>query len=501
MSKFLRNKNFLVLRQQEVIKHIEENKYASWGGLVTNLGMSKKMLKKALNNVDLCVSINSKRQFFTLKDIVIKNKTSNFPIWEINGKVFSAIGNLNNTVLHIVKYAPNGIDEKTLSSVLKTPARNVLNELKDGKKIKALSFEGRTVYFSPESKRFSKQFPRRLQEENCGEIQITFEEFFRTLSPEIKYIAEKLVPEELRNAGNINYTEFVKLLLTEPKLTHTSDRHMARYLQTPGRVQKLIKTEIKGHSAISKYKDLLTVEFYVRMFEFLVEKVVEFTGIKEVTILVDATVNPRYKRDLTHYRCHTAIIAELKCPIAMIVTKGKVHESPVFQRILAKVQSLKVKVKYVICDAGYDSAKVYVHTANKLKALCIIPTRDMKEGNFDRDTFQLSLDYYFESIFKNDIFEQASQQTIEKAGAHIRDLVDAVKKLDWWKEIYKMRTGVERFFSWVKGFLGLTMSNKYNMKQVARHAYQVFSFTVAQALCALKMGIEHKTASFRSFIL
>ena len=68
-------------------------------------------------------------------------------------------------------------------------------------------------------------------------------------------------------------------------------------------------------------------------------------SLKEVTILVDATVNPRYKRDLTHYRCHTAIIAESKCPIAMIVTKGKVHESPVFQRILAKIQALKPRFR------------------------------------------------------------------------------------------------------------------------------------------------------------
>ncbi len=501
MSKFLRNKNFLVLRQQEVIKYIQEKNYVSWGELVTNLGMSKKMLKRALNNVDLCVSINSKRQFFTLKDVVLNNRNSDFPIWEVNGKVFSAFGTLSNTIWYIVKYAPNGIDEKTLSTILKTPTRNVLNELKESKKIKAVSFEGRTVYFSSESKRFSRQFPRRLQEENCGEIQITFEEFFKTLSPEIKHIAEELVPEELRKEESISYTEFVKLILAEPKLAHASDRHMARYLQNPSRMQKLIKTEINGHSAISKYKDLLTVDFYVRMFEYLVQKVLDFTGLKEVTILVDATVNPRYKRDLTHYRCHTAIIAELKCPIAMIVTKGKVHESPVFQRILAKIQALKVKVKYVICDAGYDSAKVYVHTANKLRALCIIPTRDMKEGNFNRDTFQLSLDYYFESIFKNDLFEEAALQNVERAGLHIRELVDAVKKLDWWKEIYKMRTGVERFFSWVKGFLGLTMSNKYNLKQVARHAYQIFSFTVAQALCALKLGIDHKTASFRSFIL
>ncbi|MEK6891979.1 MAG: transposase [Nanoarchaeota archaeon] len=484
-----------------MIKYIEEKKYVSWGELVTNLGMTKKMLTKALQNVELSTSINSKRKFFTLRKQVIENKDPQTSIWETNGKVFSAIGNLNDAILHIVRYVPNGIDERTLSSILKTPARNILKELKDDKKIKAVSFEGRTVYFSPESKRFSKQFPRRLQEENCEEIQITFEEFFKTLCPEIKHIAEELVPEELRKASNINYKEFVKLLLAEPKLTYTSDRHMARHLQNSARMDKLIKTEIKGHSAISKYKDLLTVDFYVKMFEFLVEKVLEFTNLKEVTILVDATVNPRYKRDLTHYRCHTAIIAELKCPIAMIVTKGKVHESPVFQRILAKIQSLKVKVKYVICDAGYDSAKVYVHTANKLRALCIIPTRDMKDGSFDRDTFQLSLDYYFESIFKNDIFEEAATQNMEKAGSHIRELVDAVKKLDWWKEIYKMRTGVERFFSWVKGFLGLTMSNKYNLKQVARHAYQIFSFTVAQALCALKMGIEHKTASFRSFIL
>lgn len=501
MSKFLRNKNFVVLRQQEVIKYIEEKKYVSWGELVTNLGMSKKMLKRALNNVDLRVSINSKRQFFTLKEIVLKNRNPNFPIWEINGKVFSAIGDLNDTTLHIIRYAPHGIDEKTVSSILKTPTRNVLKELKNVKKIKAVSFEGRTVYFSSESKRFSQQFPKRLQEENCEEIQITFEEFFKTINPEIKHIAEEFVPEELRKAKNINYKEFVKLILAEPKLAHTSDRHMSRHLHNSDRMEKLIKTEIKGHSAISKYKDLLTVDFYVKMFEFLIQRVLEFTGLKEVTILVDATVNPRYKRDLTHYRCHTAIIAELKCPIAMIVTKGKVHESPIFQRILAKIQALKVKVKYVICDAGYDSAKVYVHTANKLKALCIIPTRDMKKRNFDRDTFQLSLDYYFESIFKNDIFEEAATQNVEKAGFRIRELVDAVKKLDWWKEIYKMRTGVERFFSWVKGFLGLTMSNKYNLKQVARHAYQVFSFTVAQALCALKMGIGSKTASFRSFIL
>ena len=74
MSKYLRNKNFVVLRQQEVIKYIEEKKYVSWGELVTTLGMSKKILKKALNNVDLCVSINSKRQFFTLKKLVLHKK-------------------------------------------------------------------------------------------------------------------------------------------------------------------------------------------------------------------------------------------------------------------------------------------------------------------------------------------------------------------------------------------------------------------------------------------
>lgn len=501
MSKFLRNKNFMVLRQQEVIKFIEEKKYVSWGELTKNLGMNKKMLKKALHNVDLCVCLNSKRQFFALREFVLRNKNHNSPIWEIDGKVFSVCGNLKDTVLHTVRYSPNGIDDKTLTTLLKTPTRNILKELKDNKKIKAISFEGRKVYFSSEKKRLSKQFPRRLQNENCGEIQITFEEFFKTLGPEIKHIAEELVPKELRETRNINYKEFVKLILAEPKLAHTSDRHMARYLQNPSRMQKLIKTEIKGHSAISKYKDLLTVDFYVKMFEFLVQKVLKFTNLKEVTVLVDATVNPRYKRDSTHYRCHTATIAELKCPIAMIVTKGKVHEAPVFQRLLSKIKELKIKVKYVICDAGYDSAKIYVHTANKLKALCIIPTRDMKQGNFDRNTFQLSLDYYFQSTFENDVFEQATTQTMEKAGSRIRELVDAVKKLDWWKEIYKIRTGVERFFGWVKGFLGLTMSNKYNLKQVARHAYQIFSFTVAQALCALKQGIENKTASFRSFII
>lgn len=501
MSKFLRNKNFMVLRQQEVIKYVENKGYVSWGELVTKLGMSKKMLNRALHNVDLCVCLNSKRQFFTLRDFVLKNRQSYFPIWDVDGKVFSAIGNLKDTILHIVKYVSDGIDERTLSDLLKTPTRNVLRELKDGKKVKAVSFEGRTVFFSRERKRFSKQFPRRLRGENCGEIQITFEEFFKTLGPEIKHIAEKFVPKELREAKNINYKEFVKLILAEPKLARTSDRHMSRYLQNSGRMQKLIKTKIKGHSAISKYKDLLTVDFYVRMFEFLVQKVLKFTNLKEVTILVDATVNPRYKRDSTHYRCHTATIAELKCPIAMIVTKGKVHESPVFQRILTKIKALKVKVKYVICDAGYDSAKVYFHTANKLKALCIIPTRDMKKGTFNLNTFQLSLDYYFENTFKNDIFEQTTTQNIKKAGSQIRELVDAVKKLDWWKEIYKKRTGVERFFGWIKGFLGLTMSNKYNLKQAARHAYQIFSFTIAQALCALKLGIENKTASFRSFII
>ena len=335
----------MVLRQQEVIKYIEEKKYVSWGELTTNLGMTKKMLIKSLQNVELSTSINSKRKFFTLKELVLKNKNTDFPIWEISGKVFSVMGSLNDTVLHIVKYAPKGIDEKTLSSILKTPTRNVLKELKDDQKVKAVSFEGRTVYFSSDNKRLSKQFPRRLQEENCEEIQITFEEFFKTLGPEIKHIAEKLVPEELRNAKNINYKEFVKLILAEPKLAYTSDRHMSRYLQNSGRMNKLIKTEIKGHSAISKYKDLLTVDFYVKMFEFLIEKVLEFTGLKEVTVLVDATVNPRYKRDLTHYRCHTAIIAESKCPIAMIVTKGKVHESPVFQRILAKIQALKPRFR------------------------------------------------------------------------------------------------------------------------------------------------------------
>lgn len=501
MSKFLKRKKFSIQRHKEIIEYIKPKEFVSWGELETNLGMKIKKLREILKHTELCVCLNSKRQFFTLRDLVLKQKKTDSPIWITKGKAFSCVGNLKQTVLHLIEMSPDGTDEKTLTKMLLTPTKNVLKELKDEKKVKVVSFEGRTVYFSLKQKRFSKQFQRRLGEENCNEIQITYEEFFKTLNLEIRHIAKELVPPELKEAEQINYKEFVKLLLVEPKLAYTSDRQISRLLKSNNRVRKMLKPKIFGHSAISKYKEFLRVEFYVRMFEFLVEKVIKFAKLKEVTIITDCTENKRYKRDVTHFRCHTGILAELKCPIALIVTKGKVHESPVFERILSKIEELKIKIKYVICDAGYDAARIFVRVAKRLKALAVIPTRDMKKSPLDIETFQLSLDYYFESVYAKEIQELVSTLPEEKAGERIRELVDYIKNIDWWKEIYKMRTGVERLFSWMKSFLGLSKPNAYSMKQAARHAYQVFSFAVAQALCALKLGIENKTASFRSFIV
>ncbi|MFH0977660.1 MAG: transposase [Candidatus Woesearchaeota archaeon] len=501
MSKTLRNKSFSNLRRNEIVEIIEKKGYVSWGELESETGTKKKRLRNLLRNDTLCVSLNSKRQFFTLRELVLKNKKFDSPIWVKDDKVFSSVGDLKDTAHHIVQNSPQGIDENSLTKMLNTPTKNVLRELKENNKIKPVAFEGRQVFFSVTQKRFSKQFQRRASNESCEEVQITYEEFLKTLEPEIRPIAEDLVPEELKNEGKINYKEFIKLLLIQPKLTQNSDRQISRLLRNSSRIKRLIKLKITGHSSISKYKDLLEVEFYVRMFEMLVEKVIKISGLNEVTVLVDCTVNERYKRDTVHARCHTAIIAELKCPVAAIVTKGKVHESPIFERLLSKIEKLKVKIKYVICDAGYDAARIFVRVAKRLKSIAIIPTRDQKKGLFDISTFQLSLDYYFEGTFKNEVQELVNQYPEAKAGAIIREMVTAIKKLDWWKEIYKMRTGVERFFSWTKAFLGLTKTNGLELRQVARHIYQTLAFTVAQTLVALKLGITNETARYKSFIV
>jgi len=239
LSKVLRHKKFALLRRKETVDYIKEHQYVIWRQLETNLGMKKGRLKRLLKHDDLCVSLNSKRQFFTLRSLVFKNRESHDSIlWRIDGKVFSLVGGLRETALELIRKAPDGIDEKTLSERLGTPARNVLTELKAAGKVRAVPFQGRQVYFHKTSKRYHKQLRRRLRDEECEELQISFEEFLRTLDPEIRTIARELVPKEIQEQEHLNPKEIVKLLLVQPKVAQTSDRHMARVLRNDSRMKK-----------------------------------------------------------------------------------------------------------------------------------------------------------------------------------------------------------------------------------------------------------------------
>lgn len=506
MLKHERKKKVLDQKAGMIVGLIRAKTYVSIDGIRREFGWSNNHIKKILGYVrGLATSLNTKTKYYTVREVILA-----YPKLTVDGIVFSFKSSLLDAVYCKIVYSPSGFTAEELEELLGMDCKNVLTKLAQLGKIKHHVFEGRRVYMSISKNKFEQQFRSRKLYENPRQITFTYEEMMECLDGELKEVVEKFIPQEFKDGRRINWETLVRTFFLQRKCDNSSDWETQRKLEYDPRFKQLTKAK-RGvcHSTISEVKSELGVKFFVTMFKFFLKKVLEEYPLKVATIVIDSCHSRRFKSDQDGYKAHTAIIYELKTIIGFVVTKGKAHDAPLFKSVMKMVEEQGIKIKYVIADAGYDSKKIFGYVHGKLKCLAVIPTR-----NYEGKELQLSLDFCFEEIYGMETEKLAkgySAGFAKKIGEKIRNLAHVCKEKEWWKEIYKIRTSVERLFSCLKYLLRLNQSYpgktkmhdgkyRFRLKNMVIHAYQVATYSLGHALFAIRKGCAERTACYKTFV-
>ena len=506
MLKHERKKKVLEQKAEMITESIRNKTYVSINSVRREFGWSTNHIKKILGYVKgLATSLNTKTKYYTTKDVALA-----YPKLTINGIVFSFKNSLLYAVYCKIIYSTSGFTSEELEKEFNMDCKNVLTKLVQLGKIKHYVFEGRRVYMCTSKAEFRKQFRSRKVYENPSQPTFTYEELMECLDKELKEVAEKLIPQEFKEGRRIDGETLVRILFLQRKYDNSSDRETERKLEHDLRFKQLTKAKSAVcHSTISEVKNELDVKFFVAMFKFFLKKLLEEYPLETATIVIDSCHSCRFKRDHDGYKAHTAIIYELKAIIGFVVTKGKAHDAPLFKNVMKMVEEQGVKIKYVIADAGYDSKKIFAYVHGKLNCLAVIPTRD-----YEGKELQLSLDFCFEEIYVMETENLARNYDVcfaKRIGEKIRNLAHVCKEKEWWKEIYNMRTSVERLFSCLKFLLRLDQSYpgkqkmpdgkyRFRLKNMVIHAYQVAIYSLGHALFAIRKGCAERTACYKTLI-
>ena len=272
-----------------------------------------------------------------------------------------------------------------------------------------------------------------------------------------------------------NPLAMLKAQLLKHLLRIPSDRRLALRLKHDRRTARAcgFKKQTPSHGLFTHFRHRLGQDTYNRIFNQLLQRLLEDGAVKGDVIAVDSTHVDAYSQRskdnrtgrsdpearvgrgrrgfILGYRVHTACCAESEMPLAFTVAPCNENDKAYFKPLLERVHTLGIGFKAVLADAQYNSAKVR-DTARGFGAEPVIPVRrDSKV----KDALKVGRDFV----------TRGAQRLVE---------------------LFKGRWSVERLFSRAKEWLLLGCLKLRGLEQVAIHACLSFTAMLAVALAAVR---------------
>ncbi len=154
----------------EQILHIFRNKKVmTKDKLIKLLNCTGRTVQRRLKSWQAITSYNKNSKYYTLPDVADFNR---FGIWHYRGAFFSKYGNLNCTVVQLIKNSDAGLTGRELGDILNLTPRSFLSHFRDNKNICREKFNGRFVYYSVDDKQCKKQKTKRLEREKQLNVKL-----------------------------------------------------------------------------------------------------------------------------------------------------------------------------------------------------------------------------------------------------------------------------------------------------------------------------------------
>jgi len=221
------------------------------------------------------------------------------------------------------------------------------------------------------------------------------------------------------------------------------------------------------------------------------------------------------------YKLHAATDALSGLPVACITTPAHMHDST---QAIPLVQRLTDYAKYLVLDGAYDTKEIYQFAwEHKMQALVPLNLRKETEPpvGFTQERIPLCSAGYPMTFWGYD----AKRKELKYRCPHVCGTVDCLHGTAWcsgsnygmvrkvrveqdlrnfpaiprttkrWKQIYNLRTSVERLFSVIKEHLGANRPMVQGLAKVHTHLLLCCTTLIAATLAAQRDGkVRKKTA-------
>jgi hypothetical protein len=282
----------------------------------------------------------------------------------------------------------------------------------------------------------------------------------------------------------------LKAQLTKHILRIISDRRLALRLKNDRKVARAcgFRTQTPSHSLFTQFRHRLGEETYLRIFNQLIQTLLETGTVLGKVVAIDSTHVKAYSgRALDNrtgrsdpdarvgrgrrgfilgYRVHVACCADSELPIAFTVAPCNENDKVYFEPLLERVHRLGVRFGAVLADAQYSSENVR-NAAEWLGAEPVIPVR---RDSRVKDALRVGRDF----------------------------VATGMKRL---VRLFKKRWSVERLFGRAKEWLLLDGLRVRGLGQVTIHVALSLVSMLAVALAAVGLrrpdlvrGIKHFAA-------
>lgn len=164
------------MKQEKTLKTestlIRRKKIVTLDELAMSLHCSKRTVQRRLVPLKTIRSYNRNGQYYTLEDIP---KFDTNGLWRYRGTYFSRFGNLTQTFVQLVQASQAGLTSHEAGDLIGLRSSSFIWSVHDHPNIKREKHQGRYVYFSAKSDRYTEQRQNRLTVSQIQRLPSEFE--------------------------------------------------------------------------------------------------------------------------------------------------------------------------------------------------------------------------------------------------------------------------------------------------------------------------------------
>jgi len=129
--------------------------------LARHLDCSIPTVRNRLRSWRALTSYNRNGRYYALPNVA---KFDEHGLWKYKGVCFSRWGTLKNTIPHLVKHSPSGLDASEIGRLVGLPPRSFMAQLRKIQGLRREKVENRFVYYADEEHTYRSQRTRRAEQ-------------------------------------------------------------------------------------------------------------------------------------------------------------------------------------------------------------------------------------------------------------------------------------------------------------------------------------------------